>query len=165
LKLKIEDAVNATKAAISEGIVVGGGSALLRAAQSVDARLKMQDGKQEGKNAKKISKQSEEFLVGYNIVLKACEEPLRQIAVNCGKGDGSIVVEAVKASKDNAGYDALKDTMVPDMFVAGIIDPVKVTRTSLQNAASAGAILLTTEVAITEEPKEEKAPAGGGMDY
>lgn len=153
LKLKIEDAVNATKAAIDEGIVLGGGVALVKASEKV--RLNM--GKKE---------YTDEVRVGYEIVLNACEMPLKQIAVNCGKGDGSIVVEHVKKSKGNSGYDALKDEYVTDMFAAGIIDPVKVTRTGLQNASSASAILLTTEVAITEEPKEDKPmPAMGGMDY
>lgn len=153
LKLKIEDAVNATKAAIDEGIVLGGGVALVKASEKV--RLNM--GKKE---------YTDEVRVGYEIVLNACEMPLKQIAVNCGKGDGSIVVEHVKKSKGNSGYDALKDEYVPDMFAAGIIDPVKVTRTGLQNASSASAILLTTEAAITEEPKEDKPmPAMGGMDY
>lgn len=155
LKLKIEDAVNATKAAIDEGIVLGGGVALVKASEKV--RLNM--GKKE---------YSDEVRVGYEIVLNACEVPLRQIAVNSGKGDGSIVVEHVKKSKGNSGYDALKDEYVVDMFAAGIIDPVKVTRTGLQNASSASAILLTTEAAITEEPKEDKpiqGGMGGGMDY
>ena len=98
------------------------------------------------------------------IVLNACVEPLRQIAVNSGKGDGSIVIEHVKKSRGNSGYDALKDEYVSDMFASGIIDPVKVTRTGLQNASSASALLLTTEVVVTEEPKDEK-PAPGGMDY
>ncbi len=165
LKLKIEDAVNATKAAISEGIVVGGGAALVKAAKIV--REKFQKS-QEKNLAKKNG--ADEFAVGYDIVLTACEMPLRQIAVNCGKGDGSIVVENVKNATGNGGYDALKDVMVADMFVAGIIDPVKVTRTGLQNAASASAILLTTEVLVTDEPKEEfsgraAGGMGGGMDY
>ena len=90
--------------------------------------------------------------------------PLRQIAVNSGKGDGSIVVEHVKKSKGNSGYDALKDEYVSDMFVSGIIDPVKVTRTGLQNASSASALILTTEVAVTDEPREEK-PETRGLDY
>ena len=154
LKLKIEDAVNATKAAIDEGIVVGGGVALLKASEKVRMSFvkKSQD-----------DNKLNEFIIGYEIILNACEMPLRQIAINGGKGDGSIVVEKVKMAKGNGGYDALKDEMVPDMFLSGIIDPVKVTRTGLQNASSASAILLTTEVAITEEPKEEKSGGTGGM--
>jgi chaperonin GroEL len=149
LKLKIEDAVNATKAAIAEGIVTGGGTALVKASHIV--REKFQK-----KLETEKKKTNDAFAVGYNIILDACEMPLRQIAMNSGKGDGSIVLEHVKAAKGNGGYDALKDEMVADMFAAGIIDPVKVTRTGLQNASSAAAILLTTEVAVTEEPKEEK---------
>jgi chaperonin GroEL len=175
LKLKIEDAVNATKAAISEGIVVGGGTALVKASQIVHSTFAKATADKEkfsdefkaktSANADvRPTRLSDEFRVGYEIVLNACEVPLKQIAVNSGKGDGSIVVEHVKNAKGNGGYDALKDEMVPDMFVAGIIDPVKVTRTGLQNASSASAILLTTEVAIAEEPKEEK-PMQGGMDY
>lgn len=154
LKLKIEDAVNATKAAIAEGIVVGGGVALVKASEKVRVVFSKKDN-------------TPEFKAGYEIILNACEEPLRQIAVNSGKGDGSIVIEHVKNVKGNGGYDALKDEMVPDMFVAGIIDPVKVTRTGLQNASSAGAILLTTEVAVAEEPKEGKTGPSdmGGMGY
>ena len=153
LKLKIEDAVNATKAAIDEGIVLGGGVALVKASVKVRTNF-----------SKKES--SAEFKTGYEIVLNACEVPLKQIAVNSGKGDGSIVVETVKKSKGNGGYDALKDEYVSDMFVSGIIDPVKVTRTGLENATSASAILLTTEVAVVEEPKEEKStPDMGGMGY
>jgi chaperonin GroEL len=92
--------------------------------------------------------------------------PLRQIAINSGRGDGSVVLEHVKGGKGNTGYDAGKDEMVTDMFSAGIIDPVKVTRTGLENASSASAIFLTTEVAVTEEPKEDKPmPQMGGMDY
>lgn len=160
LKLKIEDAVNATKAAIAEGIVTGGGTALVKASQAVRTSF--------AKVSADKSKYNDEFMVGYEIVLNACEMPLKQIAVNSGKGDGSIVVEHVKNAKGNGGYDALKDEMVTDMFVSGIIDPVKVTRTGLQNASSASAILLTTEVAIAEEPKEDKQVSGGGiggMDY
>ncbi len=155
LKLKIEDAVNATKAAIEEGIVVGGGVALVKASQKVR------------ENLSKLKKEiSAEFKVGYEIVLNACEMPLRQIAINAGRGDGSVILEGVKNSKGNGGYDASKDEMVVDMFVSGIIDPVKVTRTGLENASSASAILLTTEVAVTEEPKEERAnPDMGGMGY
>ncbi len=169
LKLKIEDAVNATKAAISEGIVTGGGTALVKAAMIVRQKFDKKIIKNSSTSSKGASKVSaDEYAVGYEIVLNACETPLRQIAVNAGKGDGSIIVERVKMAKDNGGYDALADVMVLDMFEAGIIDPVKVTRTGLQNAVSASAILLTTEVLVAEEPKEEKPMGGGmggGMDY
>ncbi len=93
---------------------------------------------------------------------EAAELQIRQIAVNAGKDDGSVVVEKVMKGKGNVGYDAAKDEIIPDMVLAGIIDPVKVTRTCLQNAASAAAMLLTTGAAIAEEPKEEKE-GGGGM--
>jgi chaperonin GroEL len=164
LKLKIEDAVNATKAAIAEGIVAGGGVALIKAAQKAAHWIA-------NEKAKAKVETTKEFEVGFNIVVKALEAPLRQIAVNAGKDDGSVIVEEVKKGRGNFGYDALKDEMVADMVAAGIIDPVKVTRLGVANAASAAAILLTTEVAVAEEPKEEKAaPAmpggmGGGMDY
>ena len=154
LKLKIEDAVNATKAAIEEGIVPGGGIALVRVSQ------KLKD--------KKFSDIGSEIHAGYNIVISALEAPLREIAVNAGKGDGSIVVEKVKEMHGNGGYNALTGAFETDMIAAGIIDPVKVTRSGVQNATSAAAILLTTEVAITDEPKEEKGGnpgMGGGMDY
>jgi chaperonin GroEL len=155
LKLKIEDAVNATKAAIEEGIVAGGGVALIKAAQKVSDSLV---------NKKHPSK---EFELGYSIVLKAMEFPLKQIAVNAGKDDGSVIVEKVKNGKGNAGYDALKDEMIPDMIAAGIVDPVKVTRLGVLNACSASSVLLTTEVAIAEEPKEEKTQnmPSSGLDY
>lgn len=154
LKLKIEDAVNATKAAIEEGIVPGGGSALIKA-QEIAGKVKL-DGLSESAKA------------GYNVVMNALEAPLRQIAINAGKADGSVIVERVR-SHENDGYDAAKDEMVKDIVKAGIIDPVKVTRSAVQNAASAAAVLLTTEVAITDDPEESKdnegggAPAGGGM--
>ncbi len=159
LKLKIEDAVNATKAAIEEGIVPGGGVALINAVEKVAAK----------KAAAPIKSFEEEYKVGWNIVMKAAEAPLRQIAANAGK-DGSVIVEKVRVAKGNGGYDAKRDEMIPDMLAAGIIDPVKVTRSGLQNAASVVAILLTTEAAIAEEPKEEKPMQGGGgmpggMDY
>lgn len=159
LKLKIEDAVNATKAAIEEGIVPGGGVALLKAADKVGAKPpKAENGSFE-----------KEFNVGVEIVLKALSVPLLQIAINAGKDDGMVIVDKVKHSRGNAGYDALADAMVQDMLLSGIIDPVKVTRSCVQNACSAAAILLTTEVAVTEEPKEDKpmgmGGGGGGMDY
>jgi chaperonin GroEL len=106
---------------------------------------------------------------GRGIVLSALLRPLKQIAINTGKESGDVVVEEVKKAKGMAGYDAVKDEIVPDMLEAGIIDPVKVTRGGVQHAVSAAAILLTTEAAIADEPEEKKeggAPAGmGGMDY
>jgi len=159
LKLKIEDAVNATKAAIEEGIVPGGGTSLARAAAIVAKDM--------------LSKKdlSAEELVGYNIVLKALEMPLKQIADNTGKHDGAVIVEKVKTAGGNAGYDAFKGEMIDDMIKAGIIDPVKVERAGVQHAVSAAAILLTTECAVADEPEPEKAAPdmsgmggmGGGM--
>lgn len=143
LKLKIEDAVNATKAAIEEGIVAGGGVALVKAGAIVE------------KVVKNLSKEKE---LGYQIVLKALEAPLKQIAINAGKDDGSVIVDKVKNGKGNMGYDALNDVIVDDMIALGIVDPVKVTRSGIQNAASAAAILLTTEVAIADDGEEKKTP-------
>jgi len=152
-KLKIEDAVSATKAAIEEGIVPGGGTALIKAAKIVGGKILKPT----------MSSFAKEFEVGVNLVLKAAEAPLRQIAMNAGKDDGSVIVDKVSKGKGNSGYDAANDEIVSDMFEAGIIDPVKVTRSCLQNAASAAAMFLTTEVAIAEEPKEEKQVPGGVM--
>lgn len=150
LKLKTEDAVNATKAAIEEGIVPGGGSALVKVAKKLET-------KKTGPDAE---------AVGYNIVIKALAAPLQQIAINAGKEDGLVVVDRVKHGGKNSGYNAATDTLVDDMLDEGIVDPVKVTRTALQNAVSAAAMLITTEVAIAEEPKEEKeAPHQHGGDY
>jgi len=154
LKLKIEDAVNATRAAIEEGIVPGGGTSLAKAAGVVESRMNKDLGRDE--------------LIGYKIVLKALEAPLKQLAQNVGKDDGAVIVEKVKTAGGNAGYDAIKAEMVPDMIKAGIIDPVKVERAGVQHAVSAVAILLTTEAAIADAPEPEK-PAmpdmgmGGGM--
>jgi chaperonin GroEL len=156
LKLKIEDAVNATKAAIEEGIVPGGGTALARAAGTVEKEVL---GKKELER---------EELIGYNIVLKALEVPLKQIADNTGKHDGAVIVEKVKTAGGNAGYDAAKAEMVDDMIKEGIIDPVKVERSGVQHAVSAAAILLTSEAAIADKPEENTGPdmsaaMGGGM--
>ncbi|HYF13284.1 MAG TPA: chaperonin GroEL [Candidatus Paceibacterota bacterium] len=152
LKLKIEDAVNATKAAIEEGIVAGGGVALVKAAQKVSDSFQ-----------KSREKMPIDTRVGYEVVLKALEMPLRQIAENAGV-DAGVVVEKVREAKGNAGYDAVKNEVVTDVIAAGIVDPVKVTRTALERAASAAAILLTTEAAVAEEPKDEKeSPMPGGM--
>ncbi len=157
LKLKIEDAVNATKAAIEEGIVAGGGVAYVKVAEEISKKQNKREN---------ISKEHE---LGYQIVLKALEAPVRQIAINAGKDDGSVIVQKIKEGKGNTGYDALKDEMILDMILAGIVDPVKVARLGVQNACSAAALLLTTEVAVAEEPKEEKGEGNaspmGGMEY
>lgn len=155
-KMKIEDAVAATKAAIEEGIVAGGGTALIKAGEI--AKIKKPEAP-----SKEIS---HEFNVGYEILLRALEEPVRQIIFNAGKEDPGVIVASIKNSQTNKGYNAMTDKEVVDMIKEGIIDPVKVTRTALQNAASAAAMLLTTEVAVAEMPKEKPAsgPAGGGMD-
>jgi chaperonin GroEL len=161
LKLKIEDAVNATKAAIEEGIVSGGGSALAK----VGAKLSVARSKKAMTDTRDM-----EFETGYNILLASLNAPLARIAFNAGhEEDAATVVEKVAKGKGNEGYDAKNDEFV-DMLEAGIVDPVKVTRSCVQNAASAAGILLTTEAAIAEEPEDKPAmpaPGGGGMgmDY
>jgi len=155
LKLKIEDAVNATRAAIEEGIVPGGGTSLTKASAAVSAKMP--------------SALTAEEKVGYSIVLKALEMPLRQIADNTGLEDGAVIVQKVKEAGKNAGYDAAKGEMVDDMIKAGIIDPVKVERACVQHAVSAAGILLTAEAAIADEPEDDKPDMsgmggmGGGM--
>jgi len=164
-KLKIEDAVNATKAAIEEGIVAGGGVALVKAGAIVANDFK------EGKIKSPSKDIVKEFEVGFEILLRAIEEPMRQIVANAGKKEGAVIVsevkeEVIKNRASNKGYNANADTIVADMLKAGIIDPVKVVRVALQNAASAAAMLLTTEVAVAEMPKEKKAETGAGeMGY
>jgi chaperonin GroEL len=145
-KARVEDALHATRAAVEEGIVPGGGVALLRC---VDALAKM--------------KLSGDEQIGVEIVKRALEEPIRTIANNAGL-EGSVVVNKVKEMKMNEGYDADKDTY-GDMFAAGVIDPKKVTRSALQNAASIAALMITTETVVTDIPEEDKASAGmpGGM--
>jgi len=151
-KHRIEDAVAATKAAVEEGIVPGGGVALIRAMSALDG----------------VDAAGEER-IGVDILRRALEEPLRMIAQNAGK-DGSVVAEKVKVSEAGFGYNAATDTY-EDLVVAGVIDPAKVTRSALQNAASIAIMIITTEAAITDLPKEESAPAmpagmpgmGGGM--
>ncbi|MDB5264801.1 MAG: groL [Parcubacteria group bacterium] len=155
LKDKIDDAVKATKASIEEGIVPGGGTALAKVARM----LRTEDWEFDTKDEE----------TGFAIVSRALEAPLRQILANAGKDDGSAIVERVQSSKSFSGYDAMKGEEVDDMVAAGIIDPVKVTRSAVENAVSAAAILLTTEAAVADIP-EPKAPAGGdmgmgGMDY
>lgn len=148
IKHRIEDALSATKAAVEEGIVVGGGVALLRTLPALD-KLKL----------------TGEEKIGIEILKRALEEPIRQIAENAGK-EGSVVVDAVKKLSGNEGYNAATDKY-EDLVAAGIIDPTKVTRSALQNASSIAALLLTTEAVITDLPKKEgehdHAGMGGGM--
>jgi chaperonin GroEL len=147
-KHRVEDALSATRAAVEEGIVPGGGLALVA---TIDALDKVD-----------VSKLDEDERVGFKIVRRALEEPMRQIAINAGV-DGSIVVDRARKEKKGVGFDAATNEWV-NMVQAGIIDPAKVTRSALQNAASIAALLLTTECAITDLPeKKESAPAGGGM--
>jgi chaperonin GroEL len=144
-KARVEDALHATRAAVEEGIVAGGGVALLRAKQAV--------GTIKGDNADQDA--------GVKLILKAIEAPLREIVNNAG-GEASVVVNEVLNGKGNYGFNAANDTY-GDMLEMGILDPTKVTRTALQNAASVAALLLTTEAMIAEAPKED-APAGGMPD-
>ena len=154
LKLKIEDAVNATKSAVDEGVVAGGGSTLAKTAAHLEQKI-----------SKNESKMSTEEKIGYEIVFKALKSPLRQIAHNAGKEDPGVVIDAVMKGSKNAGYDALQDMMIEDMIASGIIDPVKVTRNAVANAISAAAILLTTEVAIADiaDKKDDHAGHDHGM--
>jgi len=149
-KHRIEDALSATRAAVEEGIVAGGGTALINALPALD-RLQL----------------TGDEATGVNILRRALEEPIRQIAYNAG-AEGSVVVAAVKNSKPGTGFNAATG-VYQDMFEAGVLDPAKVTRSGLQNAASIAGMLLTTETIITDLPEKEKAPAmppGGGMgDY
>jgi len=147
-KARVEDALHATRAAVEEGILPGGGVALLRATASV-----------------KPSGLTHDQEVGYNIVVRACRAPLTTIASNAGQ-DGGIVCERVIEAKGNMGYNAATDTY-EDLVKAGVIDPTKVTRTALQNAASVATLLLTSDALIAEKPKKEgkKGGAGHGGDY
>jgi len=146
-KARVEDALHATRAAVEEGILAGGGVALLRAARSLKPEDLIQD--QE---------------VGYNIVLRSCRAPLTQIAANAGQ-DGGIVCEKVNEAKGATGYNAATG-VYEDLVKAGVIDPTKVTRTALENAASVATLLLTSDALVAEKPKEEKAPPmpPGGED-
>ena len=147
-KLRIEDALAATRAAVEEGIVPGGGTAYINVIKDVEALY---------------SKETGDVLTGIRIVAKSLEEPLRQIATNAGL-DGSVILEKVKSSKAGMGFDAYKETYV-DMMKVGIVDPTKVTRCALQNAASVSATLLTTEAVVCDIPEPEPAAPnpGGGM--
>jgi chaperonin GroEL len=152
-KARVEDALHATRAAVEEGIIPGGGVALIRSIPTLD-KLKLEGDEK----------------IGVDIVKRALEEPIRQLAGNAGL-EGSVVVQRVKQEKTNVGYDVNQDAYV-DMIEAGVIDPTKVTRSALQNASSVAALLLMTEAVVTEKPeKEEKLPpmppgggyGGGGM--
>jgi chaperonin GroEL len=149
IKMRVEDALNATKAAAQEGIVVGGGVALLRAAKVLENH----------------DHEDPDVRTGVKIVQRALQEPLRRIAENAGT-EGAVVVGEVAQLKGNKGYNAVTGEIV-DLAAAGIIDPTKVVRTALQNAASISGLLLTTEAAVTELPEKKKAgpPAPGGDDY
>ncbi|HMG74508.1 MAG TPA: chaperonin GroEL [Pyrinomonadaceae bacterium] len=157
-KARVEDAMNATRAAVEEGIVAGGGVALIRAAKALD-KFKLFETNEEGET---IGDEDEQ--VGVNIVKRALEEPLRQIVQNAGK-EGAVIVEKVRANKDpNFGYNAATETF-EDLVAAGIIDPAKVTRCALQNAASIAGLMLTTEALISELQEDDKPRAmPGGMD-
>jgi chaperonin GroEL len=154
-KARVEDALHATRAAVEEGIVPGGGVALIRCLEAID----------------KVKGSNEDERIGVDIVKKAVEFPTRELANNAGE-EGSVVVEEVKKRKGNEGYN-VADNSYEDLVKAGVVDPKKVTRTALQNAASIAGLLLTTECLITEIPeKEKKSPMPGGhggmggeMDY
>jgi chaperonin GroEL len=152
-KARVEDALHATRAAVEEGIIPGGGVGLIRTIAQLD-KLKLEGDEK----------------VGVDIVKRALEEPIRQLSENAGL-EGSVVVQRIKQEKTSVGYDVVQDAYV-DLIDAGVIDPTKVTRTALQNAASIAALLLTTEAVVTDKPeKEEKMPpmppgggyGGGGM--
>lgn len=152
-KLRIEDALAATKAAVEEGIVAGGGTSLINAIPAVEEMLPSLDGDEK---------------TGAQIILRALEEPVRQIALNAGL-EGSVIIDTIKRSgKVGYGFDAYNETYV-DMIQAGIVDPTKVTRSALQNAASVAAMVLTTESLVADIPAPEPAPAmpqgGMGMGY
>jgi chaperonin GroEL len=151
-KARVEDALHATRAAVEEGIVAGGGVALLRAQKALE-------------NVKNLERDEK---IGVQIVRRAIEEPTRQLADNAG-AEGALVVEEVKKRKGNEGYDVSTGEYT-DLVKAGIVDPTKVTRSALQNAASIAGLLLTTEALVTEIPEKEKTPpmppgGMGGMDY
>jgi chaperonin GroEL len=158
-KARVEDALHATRAAVEEGIVPGGGVALIRCQKSLES----------------LKAENEDQQTGVNIVKRALEEPLRQLAFNAGL-EGSIIVEKVKSEKGNRGLNVATGEFA-DLVAEGVIDPTKVTRSALQNAASIAGLLLTTEALITEIPEKEKAAPGGhdpsmggmggmgGMDY
>ena len=150
-KDRLDDALHATRAAVEEGIVPGGGVALIRCRKTLAAAIAKEEG---------------DFKVGMQIIFNCLESPLRQIVANAGRQEAALVVSKVESSANSTGYDASADEYV-DMLKAGIVDPAKVTRLALQNASSIASLLLTTECMVTEVPEKEKTPpmpAGGGMD-
>jgi chaperonin GroEL len=150
-KARVEDALHATKAAVEEGIVPGGGVALLHAMADVE----------------KLSKDVEgDILTGMNILLRSLEEPTRQIILNTGAEEAAVIVRELREKGGNVGFDAAAGE-ITDMVKAGVIDPAKVTKNALLNASSIAGLLLTTEALVAEIPEEKKEPAmppGGGMD-
>jgi chaperonin GroEL len=146
-KHRVEDALSATRAAVEGGIVVGGGVALLRSIASLD----------------RVNAEGDEA-VGLNILRRALEEPIRQIAFNAGK-EGAVVVEEVKKMEQNFGYNALTDQYA-DLVADGVVDPTKVAKSALQNAASIAGLMLTTEAVVTDLPEKKETPPGPppGMD-
>ena len=150
-KDRLDDALHATRAAVEEGIVPGGGVALIRCRKTLAAAIAKEEG---------------DFKVGMQIIFNCLESPLRQIVANAGRQEAALVVSKVESSANSTGYDASADEYV-DLLKTGIVDPAKVTRLALQNASSIASLLLTTECMVTEVPEKEKAPAmpaGGGMD-
>jgi chaperonin GroEL len=145
-KDRVDDALHATRAAVEEGIVPGGGVSFIRAISALDG----------------LTGANEDETTGIQIVRRALEEPLRQIIANAG-GEGSIVVQKVLEGKDDFGYNARTD-VYENLIAAGVIDPKKVSRVALENAASIGGMILTTECVLSEIPEEEKGHSHGGMD-
>ena len=143
----MEDALHATRAAVEDGILPGGGVSMIRAANGV----------------KTPSNFTDDENTGFNIVIRACRAPLHMIASNAGQ-DGGIVCEKVLGGKGNFGYNALTDEF-EDLVKSGVIDPAKVTKTALSNAASVATLLLTSDALIADMPKEEKGGKGHGGDY
>ena len=149
-KDRVDDALAATRAAVQEGIVPGGGVALIRAIENLD----------------KLKGENEDEMTGIAIVRRAAEEPLRQIIANAGE-EGAVIVQKVKEGKDDFGYNARTDKF-ENLYKAGVIDPTKVTRIAIENAASIASMLLTTECVIADEPEDTNSAAamagmGGGM--
>jgi chaperonin GroEL len=144
-KDRVDDALHATRAAVEEGIIPGGGTGYIRSISALD-NLKLEN---------------EDQQTGVNIIRRALEEPLRQIVVNAGD-EASVIVNRIKEGKKDFGYNA-KDEKFENLYEAGVIDPTKVARVALENAASVAGMLLTTECVLADEPEEEKAPMGGGM--